>query len=90
LAFVTIYSKYQANRIKASDRGKVTVEYRTDAPSARPAPVKAALIGTTSRFVFLYFPDGREAEVVPVDAIARLTWDARFGREKEVDSKSTP
>lgn len=90
LAFVMIYSKYQASQIKKADRGTVTVEYRTDAPSARPAPVKAALIGTTSRFVFLYFQGGREAEVVPVDAIARLTWDARFGREKETDAKTTP
>jgi hypothetical protein len=81
--FVMLYSKYQANRVKLAGAGNVVVEYRTDAPSVRPAPVKAALIGTTTRFVFLYFHDGREAEVVPVDAIARLTWDARFGKEKK-------
>src|SRR5688572_15590663 len=51
LAFVMIYSKYQSSQVKKADRGTVTVEYRTDAPSSRPAPVKAALIGTTSRFV---------------------------------------
>ena len=82
LVFVVMYSKYQANKIKAADRAKVTVEYRTDAPSARPTPVGAVLIGTTARFVFLYFHGTKEAEVVPVDAIARLTWDARFGKEK--------
>ena len=83
LLFVMLYSKYQANRIKRAEQGQVIVEYRTDAPSARPAPVKATLIGTTTRFVFLYFHEGKEAEVVPVDAIARLTWDARFGKEKK-------
>jgi hypothetical protein len=83
LVFVVMYSKYQANRIKAADRAKVIVEYNADAPSTRPAPIGAALIGTTARFVFLYFHETKEAEVVPVDAIARLTWDARFGKEKQ-------
>jgi len=89
LVFVMLYSKFQANRIKQADQGQVVVEYRTDAPSVRSAPVKATLIGTTTRFVFLYFHEGKEAEVVPVDAIARLTWDARFGKEKK-DAAATP
>jgi hypothetical protein len=80
--FMLLYSAYQARRVRAGDYPKVTFEYKRDA-SADTAPVTATLLGTTSRFLFVYRPETRRAEGIPFDAIARLSWDARPRRERE-------
>lgn len=89
MLFVLLYSAYQANRVRAGDFPKVTVEYKVDADSVRD-PVTATLLGTTSRFLFVYRPETRRAEAIPFDAIARLSWDARSRREREADAEPPP
>lgn len=88
VVFVMIYSQWRAAVIRDGDFRKVTVEFKTDSPRADGA-LRAeglALLGTTGRFVFLYDPAARRSEVVPLDAIARLVWDARTRRERAADA----
>lgn len=91
ILFVMVYSTWRANQIRAGDFRKVTVEYKTDSP--RPDGTLRieglGLLGTTSRFVFLYDQVNRRTEVVPLDAIARLVWDARTRRERTADAAPT-
>lgn len=88
ILFVMSYSTWRAKQIRAGDFRKVSVEYKTDSP--RPDGTLRiegqGLLGTTSRFVFLYDQADRRTEVVPLDAIARLVWDARTRREREADA----
>ena len=91
VVFVMVYSTWRSARIRAGDFRKVTVHYKTDSPHAdgKLAAEGLALLGTTSRFVFLYDPAAKRAEVVPLDSIARLVWDARPRREREADAKAS-
>lgn len=88
ILFVMVYSTWRAKEIRAGEFRKVSVEYKTDSP--RPDGFLRieglGLLGTTSRFVFLYDPANRRTEVVPLDAIARLVWDARSHRERAADA----
>ena len=84
MLFMLLYSAYQASRVRDGRFPVVTVEYKTDAVTG-DGPVTATLLGTTSRFLFVYRPETRRAEAIPFDAIARLTWDARSRREREAD-----
>ena len=82
--FMLLYSAYQASRVRSGDFPQVTVEYKSDAaPGA--GPVTATLLGTTSRFLFVYRPETRRAEAIPFDSIVRLSWDARSRRERAAD-----
>ena len=88
ILFVMLYSTWRAKQIRAGDFRKVAVEYKTDSPrpdgSLRVEGL--GLLGTTARFVFLYDQASRRTEVVPLDAIARLVWDARTRRERAADA----
>jgi hypothetical protein len=92
LVFVMSYSSWRASRIRAGEFRAVSVYYKTDSPRADGtfAVQGVALLGTTSKFVFLYDATTKRAEVVPLDAIARLVWDARTRREREADAKPVP
>lgn len=85
LLFVMLFSQWRASRIRAGDFRKVTVHYKTDSPKADGSLTAdgLALLGTTSRFVFLFDPTTKRADVIPLDAISRLSWDARTRRERE-------
>lgn len=88
ILFVMLYSTWRAKQIRAGDFRKVAVEYKTDSP--RPDGSfrieGLGLLGTTSRFVFLYDQANRRTEVVPLDSISRLVWDARTRRERAADA----
>jgi hypothetical protein len=92
IVFVMYYSYWRSTRIRAGDFRQVAVHYKTDSPRADGALVAEglALLGTTSRFVFLYDAKANRSEVVPLDAIARLVWDARTRRQREADAKPKP
>jgi hypothetical protein len=79
--FMLLYSAWQASRVRAGSFPQVTFEFKRDA-AADAAPVTATLLGTTSRFLFVYRRETRRAEAIPFDAIARLSWDARSRRER--------
>jgi hypothetical protein len=91
LLFVMIYSKWRATRIKEGDFRPMILDYKTDSP--RPdgslRTENLALLGSTARFAFFYDPATKRADVVPLDSIARLNWDARTSREREA-AKETP
>lgn len=88
LAFVMIYSRWRAEQIRAGEFRRVTVEFKTDSPRSDGTQRVdgLALLATTSRFVFLYDSVAKRSEVVPLDSIARLVWDARTRRERQNDS----
>jgi hypothetical protein len=90
LVFVMVYSKWRANRIKDGDFRPMIVDYKTDSPLADGTfrAKNLALLGTTSRFLFFYDPATKRADVVPLDSIARLNWDARTRREKKADQEA--
>lgn len=87
--FTLLYSTWQANRAREGDFPRVTVQFKNDAV-AQAAPFEATLLGTTSRFVFLYRAETNRAEALPFDAIAQLSWDARRRSEREAKPKSAP
>jgi hypothetical protein len=86
MLFMQLYSAWQASRVRAGNYPKVTVEYK---PEASPStdPFTATLLGTTSRFLFVYRPETRRAEAIPFDSIARLSWDARSRRERQAEDR---
>jgi hypothetical protein len=84
--FVVLYSNRQARLVRETESGWVTVAYRTDTPpSMAEGPRRAKLLGTTSRFIFLYHPASKTSVTVPLDAVAQLEWDARTRAEREAD-----
>lgn len=86
--FTMLYSTWQAKRARDGDFPRVMVQFKTDAV-AQAAPFEATLLGSTSRFMFLYRPETKRAEAVPFDAIAQLSWDARRTNEREADAAGT-
>jgi hypothetical protein len=88
--FAQRYAERQANRIKAGRGRPVEVRVTSSDPAelARwAAGDTTLLIGTTSRFVFLYHPATRRTDIVPVEQIERLTVDSRRRREREADAR---
>lgn len=88
-AFVQYYSLWRSRQIRTGDFRPVTIHYKTDSPRADGALSSEglALLGTTARFVFLYDPAAKRSEVIPLDSIARLVWDARTRKEREADNQ---
>ena len=88
VVFVQYYSLWRSRQIRAGDFRKVTVHYKTDSPvpGGGLSAEGLAVIGTTSRYVFFYDPATKRSEVVPLDAIARLVWDARTRKEREAEA----
>jgi hypothetical protein len=83
--FTMLYSSWQATRARDGDFPRVTVQFKSDAV-AQAAPFEATLLGTTSRFVFLYRSETKRAEALPFDAIAHLSWDARRRQDHEAEA----
>jgi hypothetical protein len=67
-----IYSRYQAGKIRAGDFRPVLVEFKADALRDQEATWSGALVGTTTRFIFLYDRPSNRVEVVPLESVARL------------------
>lgn len=82
--FTMLYSSWQAKRARDGGFPSVTVEFKVGAREGA-APAEVTLLGTTARFVFLYFPETKRAAAVPLDAIATLSWDARRPRDRKTD-----
>jgi hypothetical protein len=80
--FTMLYSIWQSKQARQGAFPRVTVQFKVDA-AGPTAPFEATLLGTTSRFVFLYRPETKRAEALPFDAIAQLSWDARRRKERE-------
>lgn len=83
--FTMLYSTWQSKRVREGAFPAVSVQFKADAVSGS-APFQATLLGTTSRFVFLYRAETKRAEALPFDAIALLSWDARRQKERDADA----
>lgn len=67
--FTMLYAERVADGIKRGSGRRVEAELvnGTSGPAERPI-----LLGTTAKFVFLYYPTARRTHVVPVENIVRL------------------
>jgi hypothetical protein len=66
--FVQIYAERVTDRIKAGHGREVQVELTSGAPF----PSRTLLLGTTSKFVFLYLPAEKKTHVIPIENLSRL------------------
>jgi hypothetical protein len=81
-AFTQIYAKFSASRVKHGAGARISMT-RNDGVTSGEKPI---LLGSTTKFFFLYYPTRRETEIVPVDNVSRLTIDSRMRNERERDS----
>jgi hypothetical protein len=67
--FTTLYAERVADDIKAGRGRRVQVELvdATSAPTQQPI-----LLGTTAKFVFLYYVEARRTHVVPAENVLRI------------------
>ena len=86
VVFTQVYAELIALRIKKGYGSRVTV-YRNNV--AAPTGERPILLGTTTRFFFLYYVSRGRTEIVPVDNVALVTVDSRMRRERERDSLAT-
>ena len=82
ILFTQLYAVRVADGIKAGNGRRVVFARANGANSAE----KPILLGSTTKFFFLYYPSRKETEVVPVDNTASITVDSRRRRERERDS----
>lgn len=78
--FASFFAALVANRIKASEGQRVTLEYNTNVPEAKPPlpnDPKPLWIGATSRAIFLYDDQKKETLIVPQGSIARIRTEPR-------------
>ena len=82
IVFTQMYAQREANRIKGG-KGRRVALLRSDGITSDEQPI---LLGTTGKFVLLYFPSRRATEIVPIESTVALTVDSRRRRERERDS----
>lgn len=80
--FTQIYAQISADGVKRGVGQRVMVTRNNGVTSAE----KPILLGTTTRFFFLYYLSRKETEIVPVDNVSLVTVDSRTRRELEKDS----
>lgn len=79
-AFTNFFALTITKGIKAGTAQRVTIEYNTNVPGAKPAlstGPKPLWIGATSRAVFLYDESKKETVIVPQGSIARIFVEPR-------------
>lgn len=77
--FASFFAGSVASRIKAGQGQRVTLEYNTNVPGAKPAlptDTKPLWIGATSRAIFLYDDQKKETLIIPQGSIARIHVEA--------------
>ncbi len=80
--FAQLYSMREVTRIKAG-RGQRVALARTDGVTSGPLPI---FLGSTSKFFFLYYPERKETEIVPIENTTMITLDSRRRVERKADS----
>jgi len=91
LVFTQLYAKREAQAIKRGRGTEVRVQFTSEAAGALgEAPLDALLLGTTGRYLFLYFPAERRTDVVPVDNVARLLVRADRWRQRPAPAAYRP
>ena len=82
VAFTQVYAKATSNRIKAGVGRRVAFT-RT---AGEPPTEQPILLGSTTKFLFFYYPARRVTEIVPVENMGTLTIDSRSHRDRLRDS----
>lgn len=83
ITFTQIYALRVANGIRAGGGRRVEFVRNSGPPATTEKPI---MIGSTTKFFFLYYPLRKETEVVPVDNTASIRIDSRRRKEREQDS----
>lgn len=78
--FITLQSGWQAARLRRDDARQVAVEFKTGSWREGESTWTGTVIGTTTRFVFIYDREHWRVEAVPLDAVARLRFAPRVPR----------
>jgi hypothetical protein len=79
VVFTELYAAAIAGKLKRGGGTPVSISrINGDKPGEKPI-----VLGTTSRFLFLYYQARRETEIVPIDNISQVTVDSRMKKERE-------
>ena len=78
--FTAFYAKGVARAAKRLDAPKVRVEVAAGASG--PTSQVATMVGTTGKFLFLYFPERDSTHVVPFDNVLQVVTQARSERAR--------
>jgi hypothetical protein len=82
IVFTQLYAEWESGRVK-SGKGRRVAFVRNDGVISDEQPI---LLGTTGKFLFLYYPSRKATEIVPIDNATVLTVDSRRRKEREADS----
>lgn len=82
IVFTQLYAQWESGRVK-SGKGRRVAFVRNDGVISDEQPI---LLGTTGKFLFLYYPSRKATEIVPIDNATVLTVDSRRQKEREADS----
>ena len=63
------YTGVQSQRVLAGQGTRILLTYNNH---DKPEPTQPILLGTTTAWVFVYWPESRAAEAVPLDQVARI------------------
>jgi hypothetical protein len=80
--FTNVIADRMSMRVKNGSHQRVAFA-RTDGPNYSERPV---LLGSNAKFFFLYYPQRKVTEIVPVENTGRLTVEARSRSERSRDS----
>ena len=81
--FTQIYAFWEATRVKEGKAGRRVSFMRSDGIISDEQPV---LLGTTGKWILLYYRSRKATEIVPIDNTAAITVDSRRRKEREADS----
>jgi hypothetical protein len=80
--FSELYAFAEAKRMHEG-KGQRVAFLRNDGIASDEQPI---LLGTTGKFIFLYYPSRKATEIVPIDNTTALTIDSRRRKDRELDS----
>lgn len=80
--FTAYYARATAVAAKRPTAGQVRVEVAASAGAQGATSEVATMVGTTGKFLFLYFPGRDSTHVVPFENVLRVTTQARSERPR--------
>jgi hypothetical protein len=82
ILFAQLDASRMSDRVKGGHGQRVTFA-RNDGAAAAERPI---MLGSTAHFFFLYYPDRKVTEIVPIENLNLVTVEARSRRERRADS----
>ncbi len=86
--FLSLYAEWKSKEIRAGRAPMVTVFVNDAATALTDGPM--ALLGSTSRFIFLYDPPSENTHIVPYENVAMVTPVAKATPEAPVSPEQAP